>query len=201
MIYQPELISMNKQLIRNIHARVKAWVLKIRNTKFHRGRMIRHKHLSKAFAVIATGSLGLSAFILPLQVRSEETGKSCEIVIMNAKKRIEQEREITVMTNVIDGSEKYPSHPLDRPTIINVLVEGSAADSIMVSPVFQKAVASEIIKSCTSVGAVTFGRYQTGWTSTVGLIREGSIQHFECLDDYDERGPSQVPWGQEWCSL
>lgn len=192
---------MHQQLIRCISNQVKVWTLKTGDTKLNRDRMIRYQRLSQSLAAIVAGSFGLSAFILPLQVRSEETGKSCEVVLMNAKKRIEQEKEITVMTNVIDSSERYPAHPPGRPTMIMVVVDGREADSIMVSPVFQKAIASEIIQSCTSVGAVTFGQYQTGWTSTVGLMAEGSIQHFECLDDYGEQGPSQVSWGQEWCSL
>lgn len=158
-----------------------------------------HKHFINAFAVIATGSLGLSSFILPPQARSQETGKFCEAVILNAKKRIEQGREITVMTNIEDGSELYPDHPDDRPTIIKIIVNGRAADSVMESLVFQKAIAEAIIKSCNSVGAVTFGLSGSGWTSTVGLMRDGSIQNFECIDHDPEKGSPS--WGQNWCDV
>lgn len=161
--------------------------------------MIMQKRLIDALAVIAAGSLSLSASILPPQARSQATGKSCEAVILNAKKRIEQGRDITVMTNIEDGSELYPDHPDDRPTIIKIIVNGRAADSVMESPVFQKALASEIIKSCNSVGAVTFIRYQTGWSSTVGLMRDGSIQNFECIDHDPEKGSPS--WGQNWCDV
>ena len=161
--------------------------------------MIRHKRLIEALAVIAAGSLGLFASILPPQARSQETGKSCEAVILNAKKRIEQGREITVMTNIEDGSELYPDHPDDRPTIIKIIVNGCAADSVMESPVFQKAIASEIIKSCNCVGAVTFGLYGSGWTSMMGLMRDGTIQNFECIDHDPEKGSPS--WGQNWCDV
>ncbi|MEW6493428.1 MAG: hypothetical protein AB1589_13125 [Cyanobacteriota bacterium] len=113
------------------------------------------------------------------------------------KKRIEQGRDITVIIDISDGSEKYPDHPDDRSTIIWLIVDGSAADSVMESPVFQKAIASEIINSCNSVGAVIFGRYQTGWIYTIGLMRDGTIQKFECADDNPERGSPS--WGQVWC--
>lgn len=167
--------------------------------KLSQAGMIMHKRLIEALAIIAAGSLGLSAFILPAKVRSKETEKSCEVVILNAKKHIKQGRNITVITNIKDGSELYPDHPDGRPNIIWIEVDGSAADSIMESPVLQKAIASEIIKSCNSVGAVTFIRYQTGWAYTVGLMRDGSIQNFECLDHVPEKfSPS---WGQEFCSL
>ncbi|HEY9707343.1 MAG TPA: hypothetical protein V6D48_03980 [Oculatellaceae cyanobacterium] len=168
-------------------------------TKLNRGGMIVQKRLIDALAVIAAGSLGLSAFILPPQARSQETGQPCEVAMLNAKKRIEQGREITVTTNIKDGSELYPDHPNGRPTIIWLEVDGSAADSMMVSPVSQKASASEIIKSCNSVGAVTFIRYQTGWSSTFGLMRDGSIQNFECVEHDPEKGSPS--WGQEWCSI
>jgi hypothetical protein len=157
------------------------------------------KHLINAFAVITAGFLGLSAFILPSQARSQETTQSCEIALSNAKNRIEQERDITVEIDIKDSSEEYPDHPDGRPTIIWFEVEGNAAESVMESPVFQRAIASEIIKSCNYVGAVTFGRKWTGWISTVGLMRDGSIQNFECLE-HDPRLGSPS-WGQEWCSI
>jgi hypothetical protein len=166
--------------------------------------MIMQKRLIDALAVIAAGSLSLSAFILPPQARSQETGKPCEVALLNAKKRIEQGRDITVITTItdgtlFDGSKRYPDHPDGRPTIIWLEVDGNAADSVMESLVFQKAIASEIIKSCNSVGAVTFIRYQTGWSSTVGLMRDGSIQNFECIDHDPEKGSPS--WGQNWCDV
>jgi len=163
-----------------------------------------HKRLINALIFIAAGSLGLSALILPLPARSQETIQSCEVALLNAKNRIEQERDIIVIMTITDGtlsdgSKIYPDHPDGRPTIIWLEVDGSAANSVMESPVFQRAIASEIIKSCNSVGAVTFIRYQTGWASTVGLIRDGSIQNFECVDYDPERGAPS--WGQERCDL
>lgn len=161
--------------------------------------MIIHKCLSEALAVITAGSLGLSTVIGPPQARSQETTQSCEIALLNAKKRIEQGRDITVITNIKDGSALYCDHPDGRPTIIWLEVDGNAANSVMESPVFQKAIASQIIKSCNRVGAVTFIRYQTGWSSTVGLMRDGSIQNFECIEHDPEKGSPS--WGQNWCEL
>jgi hypothetical protein len=129
-------------------------------------KMIMPKHLINAFAVITAGSLGLSAIILPPQARSKETGQPCEITLSNAKNRIEQGRDITVIIDIKDSSEEYPDHPDGRPTIIWFEVEGIAAESVMESPVFQRAIASEIINSCNSVGAVSFGVSHTGWINT-----------------------------------
>jgi hypothetical protein len=156
-----------------------------------------HKRLINAFAVITAGSLGLSAFILPLQVRSQETTQSCEIALLNAKKRIEQGRDITVKTDITDVSKFYPDYPDGRPAGIWLEIDGSAADSVMASPVFQKAIASEIINSCNSVGKVIFIQYQTASAYTFGLMRDGTIQNFECVY-YPEQG--SLSWGQIWCN-
>lgn len=163
-----------------------------------------HKRLINALIFITAGFLDLSAFILPPLARSQETIQSCEVAMLNATKRIEQGRDITVITTITDGtlsdgSKIYPDHPDGRPTIIWIEVDGSTADSVMVSPVFQRVIASEIINSCNSVGAVTFIRYQTGWASTVGLMRDGSIQNFECIEHNPEQGSPS--WGQQWCDI
>jgi len=177
-----------------------------------------HKHSINALIFITAVSLGLSTFILPLQARSQETIQSCEVAMLNAKKRIEQGRAITVQTDITDGSEEYLDHPNGRPIIILVFLDfpgsfgyrgyddGSVDDavSVMESPVFQRAIASEIIKSCNSVGAVTFLlNQQPPWATTTGLMRDGSIQNFECLfpDELPDDGSLFLPWGQELCSI
>ncbi|MEW6493425.1 MAG: hypothetical protein AB1589_13110 [Cyanobacteriota bacterium] len=104
-----------------------------------------HKRLNDALAVITAGFLSLSTFILPPQARSQETTQSCKIALSDAKNRIEQGRDITAIATVTDGSERYPDHPDDRPTIIWLEVEGNAADSVMALPASQKAIASQII--------------------------------------------------------
>ncbi|HEY9637330.1 MAG TPA: hypothetical protein V6D14_28275 [Coleofasciculaceae cyanobacterium] len=67
----------------------------------------------------------------------------------------------------------------------------------MESPVFQKAIASEIIKSCGSVGAVTFGRHRTDWSITLGVMSDGTIRQFECVNSDPER--DKLSWGQQVC--
>ncbi|MBD2014302.1 hypothetical protein H6F96_09995 [Microcoleus sp. FACHB-53] len=73
----------------------------------------------------------------------------------------------------------------------------NAADSVMSSPVFQKTIASEIIKSCGSVGAVTFGRRETDWSITFGIMSGGTIESFKCID-FDPEG-NNPPWGEQVC--
>lgn len=89
-----------------------------------------HKHLIKAIAVTAAGSLGLSAFILPSKARSQEITQSCETALLNSKNRIEQGREITLRTHITDGSKKYPDHPNSRPIFIFIFLDFPGSCSI-----------------------------------------------------------------------
>ncbi len=155
------------------------------------------KFFANTIVFIAAGSLGLSAFALPPQAKSEQTRKSCETAIADGRSRIERGRDITVMTDIENHSEIYPDHPNGRPLFVTIIVDGNAADSVMLSPVFQKAITSEIIKSCGSVGAVTFGRQRTDWSITFGIMSDGTIKSFECIDPDPEA--DKPLWGQQIC--
>jgi hypothetical protein len=155
------------------------------------------KFLANTVVIVATGALGLSTFALPEQVKSEQTRKSCEVAIATAKKRITTGRSITISSNVVDGAQTYADHPDNRPQIVQIRLDGQSADSVMESPVFQKAIASKIINSCSTVGAVIFARQQTDWSSTFGLMSSGTIKQFQCVDpDPEGNKPS---WGQTVC--
>jgi hypothetical protein len=155
------------------------------------------KFVANAIVFTAVGSLGLSTFALSPQAKSEQVRKSCETAIADGKSRIDRGRDIIVTTDIADHSEIYPNHPNGRPLFVTISVDGNAADSVMSSPVFQKAITSEIIKSCNSVGAVTFGRQQTDWSITFGMMSDGAIESFECID-FDPEGNRPL-WGQQVC--
>jgi hypothetical protein len=156
------------------------------------------KFFANAIVFIATGSLSLSAVVLPSQVRSQPKGQTCEAAIANGRQRITAGRSITIVSsNILDGSQTYPDYPDGRPKIVHISLDGKAASSVMESPVLQKAISSEIISSCGSVGAVTFGRYRTDWSSTFGLMPNGTIKQFECVDPDPDR--DKLSWGQLVC--
>lgn len=155
------------------------------------------KFFANAIVFIAVGAVGLSAFALPPQAKSEQVRKSCETAIADGRGRIERERDIIVTTDIVDHGELYSNHPNGRPLSVAIIVDGNAADSVMSSPVFQKAIISEIIKSCGSVGAVTFGRRRTDWSITFGVMSDGAIKGFECIDPGP--GVNKLSWGQQIC--
>ncbi len=157
------------------------------------------ENLTKTVLIIATVFFGVSALVLPPQAKSEETGKSCQVAMSAAKERIEQGRNITVKIDATDNSKAYPDYPKGRSERARVGLIGRDADSVMSSPVFQKAIATEIIRSCNSIGAVSFNKYQTGWTSTIGLMSDGTIQSFKCYEA--DEGTPRLSWGLEYCEL
>jgi hypothetical protein len=158
---------------------------------------IMQKFLANSIVILTTGALGLSAFAMPQSAKSEQTRKSCEVAIANANERITTGRSITISSNIVDGTQTYPDHPVKRPQIVQIRLNGKEAESMMRSPVFQKAIASEIINSCGSVGAVIFAIAQTDWASTFGLMPDGSIKKFQCVTPDRER--NKLSWGQTVC--
>jgi short subunit dehydrogenase-like uncharacterized protein len=157
------------------------------------------ENLTKTVLIITTGFLGLFALVLPPQAKSEETGKSCQVAMSAAKERIEEGRNITVKIDATDNSKAYPDYPRGRSEGVIVGLIGREADSVMSSPVFQKAIASEIIRACNFIGAVSFNKYRTGWTSTIGLMSDGTIQPFKCYEA--DQGRPRLSWGFENCNL
>jgi hypothetical protein len=127
---------------------------------------------------------------------SERTENSCKVAMNTAKERIKRGRDLRIVS--FENVDAPPDHPNGRPLILQIVLEGKAAESVMSSPVFQKALASEIIRSCNSVSAVNFGMYRSGWGSMTGLMPDRTIQPFQCLEPGSEL---KVSWGQQVCGL
>lgn len=154
--------------------------------------------LQAVFCLLALSTSMGNLFSSPVWAGSEKAEASCEAAITNAKERIVRGRNLTVVkVNSRDNSKNYLNPPASRPLIMSIYLSGRATASVMNSPVFQKAIASDIIKSCTSVGAVAFVMDQTDWVSLVGLMPDGTIQQFECVSPDGEGGKPQ--WGKYYC--
>ena len=155
--------------------------------------------------LIATGIIALNTFsVLNLSppVKAEPKLRDCTMTIATAQKRLTTGRDVEVNIKSFDISESYPDHPDDRPMTYLLVLKGAATESIMRSPRFQKAIATEIIKSCGSVGVVTFGMDGTGWGQSVGVLPGGRVDNFECVEHLGSRGlPRKIIWGQEFCNL
>ena len=154
--------------------------------------------LQAVFCLLALSTSTYNLFSSPAKAGSEKANASCEAAITNAKERIVRGRNLTVVkVKTRDNSKNYLNPPAGRPLIMSIYLSGRATASLMNSPVFQKAISSDLIKSCTSVGAVAFLMDQTDWVSEVGLMPNGTIQQFECISPDGEGG--KPPWGKYYC--
>lgn len=155
-------------------------------------------NIAKTFVVITVGFLSLSPLVVPSQVRGQEI-KSCVAAIVKAKERTREGRSINVFSDLRDHSTEYPDSAKKRPVTILMLMQGRETVSMMGSTRLKTSLASDIINACEFVSAVTFAQYQSGWSSTIGLMSDGSIKEFECLEP-SRYGP-KLRWGQEVCSV
>lgn len=155
-------------------------------------------NISKTLIAITVGFLNLSPLVVPSQVRSQEI-KSCVAAIARAKGRMQEGRRINVFYELTDHSTAYPDSPKERPITILMMMQGSDTASMMRSTMLKTSLASDIINACEFVGAVTFAQYQSGWSSTIGLMPDGSIKEFECFEA--GRRETRLLWGQEVCSV
>lgn len=155
--------------------------------------------------LVVAGVTVLNTFLVlsaSLPLRAEGKPRDCTMTIATAQKRLTTGRDVEVNIKSFDISEDYPDHPDNRPMTYLLILKGAATESIMRSPRFQKAIATEIIKSCESVGVVTFGMDGTGWGQSVGVLPGGRIDNFECVEHPGSRGvPKKLIWGQEFCNI
>lgn len=94
------------------------------------------------------------------------------------------------------GWKQYPSK---YPVGVSVVFEGRAAESIMASPAFLKALGHEIVMSCEPVSIVDFGIYGTDYINTLGLLGTNKVEWFECIYPSDSQNIDTLPWGYTWC--
>jgi len=152
--------------------------------------------------LIATGIIALNTFTilnLPASVRAEDE-RDCTAALSKAQRQIETGRSVDVSIRISDISEGYPDHPDGRPMSYEFVLQGTASGAIMNSPKFMKAIATNVIQNCGSVGVVHFGVWGSGWGSSVGVLPSGQLDFFQCVD-FEERNPPTLSWGQEVCNL
>ncbi len=151
--------------------------------------------------VNAYDSSGRGNYRLSVNAMTASTSPSttnCTEAKVNAIRAIEQGRNISVREENFDLSE-YADYPTDRPDEYALIMDGPATESILNSNQFMKTLATEIISTCDSVGAVVFALDNSGWGVTLGLFPDGSIDFFECI--FPEQGSSDIlPWGYKYCT-
>lgn len=154
------------------------------------------------YKFIAIGLIALDTLLFSLpSVKAQNLAKveDCTATITAAQNNLKNGRNLELAIRREDISNDYPDHPENRNYNYLFLMEGAATDSIMNSPQLMKKIAKKIIDNCGSVGSVTFALNYSGWKYSIGLLPNGTIDFFECLEPDDN--DNKINWGQEYCSL
>ena len=156
------------------------------------------KHLILAILMSGTPAIVVAQNSDSLEISQVKVEESCEKGIFAARSRLEQGRQLNVLMNIEDQSPYVKGIPANRSLKVEFVLEGAAASSVMTSTHFMKAISANVITSCKSVSAVSFGMNHTGWTETFGLISD-RVKEFECVEPGVYR--EILPYGVQICGL
>lgn len=157
--------------------------------------------MNRFISFITAGLLSLDILLVlgtPIQAQEAETAKGCTAIITDIQNIIEKGREVTVSTRINDISDKLTGYPATRPYRYLFLLSGQASESIMHSFKFQEIIAKRIIANCNNVGMVTFAVSGTDYVLSNGLMPDGTVKSFDCID-YQK--VTHLSWGQEICTF
>ena len=130
---------------------------------------------------------------------------SCEAAIFNMESRIKDGREINVKFNIRQLSSDWQqgAPPQRIYEILVTLRDRSRSQQVldvMQSNQMLTAMATQLIDSCSNIGAVTYGEDQTDYLITFGLLTNG-VQPFNCAPPLNRNQSSRtIPWGQQYCN-
>lgn len=131
---------------------------------------------------------------LPAQANSEQ---QCLAKIANAQQKLQGSLNVDIITKIDDLSKYRNDHPKGRPMSYTFGFKGPAAETLMKSVLLQQSIVNQIIAKCPSFSVVRFGYWNSGWVHTYGLMPNGNIQPFECVEP--DIG-NKLKWGQVFCT-
>ena len=123
---------------------------------------------------------------------------SCNEAITNVISKLETGRDLKVTHQNI-SKHYYTDYPLGRPESISLGMTGGATTSVLSSRILMTNLATEIVQSCSSFGIVRFGRRGTDHVVTFGLLANGRVELFVCIDEEVARRGYKLRWGENIC--
>jgi hypothetical protein len=120
---------------------------------------------------------------------------SCENAITKARVKIEGSN--TRIVNLDKRKHYYTDFPSGRNMEYSFWLVGPGISNLINSDVLLTSLSSDIISNCRTIGIVIFGLYQSESVVTYGLMKNGMVQKFKCVDAVRNR--PIVLWGYESC--
>jgi hypothetical protein len=154
--------------------------------------------------VLAIVSVGLvnSVWFFPSSVASSPMNvKECDRAVAAAKSKLQKINKLQFLAvRQFKLSQSGASdRPPNRPLMYSIVLDGRGGESIMYSPKMMQNISAELIFRCQSVAAVSFGMKDSDWTQMFGLMNNGKVQAFECVDLPKEKYNRELAWGTQVC--
>jgi hypothetical protein len=132
------------------------------------------------------------------QENQVELDSQCLSIVQKAQSRLQEGRNLSVQIRTVDQSEYQEDSPENRPILVRLVMDGTAAASVMNSSQLMKSISTEVIQHCESVSVVVFGVNCSGWHTTFGLFDQGRVKEFQCFEYV--RG-KKMPYGYQNCDV
>lgn len=142
------------------------------------------------------------------------SSQTCISTVLAATEEIEANRAVSALISSLQLSQLYESIPDSRPYGMYLSLSGASAISVFLSPQFLERLSSDLIESCSSVGAVFFGASSLQEEKIFGLLLESQpsndqaswrVGPFACISGaqstWSQRTNQRLRWGQQVCSL
>lgn len=141
------------------------------------------------------------AMSLDIKIQEKMTPISysnCQTALIAARDRMKGSDRYINRTVTDDISKTRSDYPKGRFQSYGFSLGGSRAVDLMNSPKLLTDITQNIIQKCTTVSMVEFGLDATDFNRVYGILSNGSIGEFKCID-HDERNTQKLPWGVSVC--
>lgn len=137
------------------------------------------------------------SFIQP--AHAGDASLSCQATLRSVQAKLKRQPNLNVISiNQRDLFQSHPNYPQGRPKEYVIALGGSQASNFLKSRQLMTTLATQIIRNCETVSLVTFGTANSGDVVNLGLMPNGSIQIFECLEPGRD-SPDRRVWGKVFC--
>jgi len=152
----------------------------------------------KLFVGLFTLSLSyISTF--PVSATESLKNQKCISETRRVAQKLVENRNVKLRFDVTNISQYEKDYPYNRPLSFQFSFEGRAAGDILNSPQFLQIATKRIVNNCTNVSKVSFGEYATDWSTTIGLMHDGSVKEFKCVHPNNLTVSSKLKWGETIC--
>lgn len=149
--------------------------------------------------------VGLSALSLsyistfPVSATESLENQKCISETRRVAQKLVENKNVRLRFDVKNISKYEKDYPYNRPLSLQFSFEGNAAADIMNSPQFLQIATKRIVNNCTNISQVVFGEYATDWSTTIGLMHDGSVKEFKCVNPNNLTVSSELKWGETIC--